>query len=201
MLRVFDLIFSFVGVILLLPFLMIIGCAVLFTSKGGIFYTQERIGKNGRPFKLLKFRTMKTGSDKKGLLTVGENDNRITRVGKVLRKYKIDELPQLLNVLFGTMSLVGPRPEVRKYVDLYTPEQRNVLNVKPGITDYASVYYMDENKLLSTADDPELMYIEEIMPDKIRWNMVFINKPTIANYFNVVWLTIDKLLKKFITRR
>jgi lipopolysaccharide/colanic/teichoic acid biosynthesis glycosyltransferase len=201
MLRIFDLIFSFIGVILLLPFLIIIGLLVFFTSKGGVFYTQERIGKNGKPFLLLKFRTMKNGSDKKGLLTVGENDKRITRIGRVLRKYKVDEFPQLLNVLFGSMSLVGPRPEVRKYVDLYTEEQRNVLKVKPGITDYASVYYIDENKLLSIAEDPEIMYIEEIMPDKIRWNMVFINKPTITNYFNVIWLTIDKLLKKLITRK
>jgi lipopolysaccharide/colanic/teichoic acid biosynthesis glycosyltransferase len=138
---------------------------------------------------------MRVGSDSEGLLTVGERDNRITRIGYVLRKTKIDELPQLMNVLKGDMSLVGPRPEVRKYTDMYTEEQRKVLCVRPGITDYASIEYVNENELLSTADDPERMYIEKVMPDKIKLNMKYLEHYTVGEYFKIIFLTFKSLVK------
>lgn len=162
-------------------------------SKGGGFYCQQRVGKGGKDFRLVKFRTMHIGADKQGLITVGGHDSRITRTGYYLRKYKIDELPQLFNVLKGDMSLVGPRPEVRKYVDLYTPEQRRVLNVRPGVTDYASIMYVDENTLLGQADDPDKMYIERIMPDKIRLNMKYIENHSLKEYFKIIWLTVKAI--------
>lgn len=163
-------------------------------SKGGGFYCQERVGKNGTTFKLLKFRSMRTGADKQGLITVGGHDSRITRMGYFIRKYKIDELPQLLNVLKGDMSLVGPRPEVRKYVDMYTDEQRRVLDIKPGITDYASIEYSDENVILGQADDPDKVYVEQIMPDKIRLNMRYIENHNLMEYFKIIFLTIKKIV-------
>ncbi len=141
-----------------------------------VFYLQTRVGLNGKDFKLFKFRTMHKDSDKKGLLTVGGRDPRVTTIGYYLRKYKLDELPQLFNVLFGTMSLVGPRPEVRKYVDLYTKEQQQVLSVKPGITDFASLEYINENDLLAKSSDPEKIYIDEIMPAKLALNSKYIQQ-------------------------
>ena len=136
---------------------------------------------------------MRPNSEKTGQLTVGGRDPRITEIGYVLRKYKIDELPQLLNVFFGQMSLVGPRPEVRKYVNLYSREQRNVLSVKPGVTDYASIEYADENEILGKADDPERVYIEKIMIEKLELNQKFIANPNLENYFNVIFLTLKKV--------
>ena len=136
---------------------------------------------------------MRPNSEKTGQLTVGGRDPRITEIGYVLRKYKIDELPQLLNVFFGQMSLVGPRPEVRKYVNLYSREQRNVLSVKPGVTDYASIEYADENETLGKADDPERVYIEKIMIEKLELNQKFIANPNLENYFNVIFLTLKKV--------
>ena len=159
MIRFFDIIFSALGLIVLLPIFAAICLKIKIGSKGGCFFIQERIGKDGKPFGLYKFRTMRIGADSEGLLTVGEHDARITHVGYFLRKTKMDELPQLLNVLKGDMSLVGPRPEVRKYVELYTEEQRKVLRVRPGITDYASIEYANENELLSKAEDPDRTYI------------------------------------------
>ena len=137
---------------------------------------------------------MQSGSDKKGLLTVGDNDSRITKVGKFIRKYKLDEFAQLLNVLKSDMSLVGPRPEVRKYVDLYNQEQLKVLSVKPGITDYASIEYKDENKILAKSDNPEKTYIEEVMPHKLELNMKFINEKSLYNYFKIIFLTIFRVI-------
>ena len=163
-------------------------------SRGGGFYVQERIGKDGRPFGLYKFRTMRQGSDQKGLLTVGGHDGRITRLGYFLRRYKLDELPQLWNVLKGDMSLVGPRPEVRRYVDLYTPEQRRVLSVKPGITDYASIAYVNENEILGSAEDPEKAYIEHVMPDKIKLNMRYIQNNSVTEYLKIIFLTLKSIL-------
>src|SRR5690349_21315668 len=145
--RLFDIVCSFVALIILLPLLLAIGILQVITTKGPVFFVQERVGKNGKGFKLFKFRTMHVNADKKGLLTIGGRDPRITRLGYYLRKYKLDELPQLLNVLMGTMSMVGPRPEVRKYVDLYNEEQRKVLEVRPGITDYASIEYFKESEI------------------------------------------------------
>lgn len=195
MIRLFDILFSALGLIILFPFFVVFYLLIRIESKGGAFYIQERIGKNGKPFGLYKFRTMRVGSDTEGLLTVGERDSRITRIGYILRKTKIDELPQLLNVLKGDMSLVGPRPEVRKYTDLYTEEQRKVLSVRPGITDYASIEYVNENELLSKADDPERMYIEEVMPDKIKLNMKYLKHYTVGEYFRIIFLTFKSLVK------
>lgn len=190
MIRLCDIIFSFLGLILLSPFLIIVAIWIKIDSRGPVLYRQFRVGLNGTDFKLLKFRSMRIHSDKAGLLTVGGRDSRITNAGYYLRKYKIDELPQLLNVFLGNMSLVGPRPEVRKYVDLYTELQKKVLQVKPGITDIASIAYKKENELLARSPDPEKTYIEEIMPEKLRLNMIFIENPGLVSYFKIIFKTI-----------
>lgn len=194
MTRLFDIIFSLVGLIVLLPAFLIIYILIITESAGGGFYCQERVGKGGSIFKLYKFRSMCIGSDKHGLITVGGRDSRITNVGYFIRKYKIDELPQLINVLKGDMSMVGPRPEVRKYVDMYTAEQRKVLSVRPGITDYASIEYADENTLLGQSANPDKTYVEEIMPDKIRLNMRYIENQNLKEYFKIIFLTIRKCI-------
>jgi lipopolysaccharide/colanic/teichoic acid biosynthesis glycosyltransferase len=195
MLRFSDFLFAFFGLFLLSPFFIFIALFIIIDSRGGIFYKQIRVGKNDRDFKLYKFRTMATGSDKGNLITIGVNDSRITKVGSFLRRYKLDELPQLINVLKGEMSLVGPRPEVRKYVDLYTDEQRKVLSVVPGITDYASIEYIDENRILGEASDPDRAYIELVMPDKIRHNMKYIENQCLREYFKIIFLTIYHIVK------
>ena len=189
MIRFFDILLSSIGLILLSPLLLLVYVLVRTESKGPGFYSQKRIGKDGEPFRLYKFRSMRRGSDKGHLITVGGRDSRITKVGYYIRKYKIDELPQLWNVLIGDMSLVGPRPEVERYVRLYTPEQRIVLSVKPGITDYASIAFSNENELLGQAKDPEEMYVNEIMPKKIEYNLNFINNRTLVEYFKIIFMT------------
>jgi len=196
LIRFFDILFSFLGLLILLPLMIIIYFLIILETKGGGFFSQNRVGRGGLDFKLLKFRTMKSGSDKRGLITVGRNDERLTKIGAIIRRYKLDELPQLINVLKGDMSLVGPRPEVRKYVDLYSPEQRLVLTVRPGITDYASIKYVDENIILGESDNPEKVYIEQIMPDKIRLNGRYIKEQGIKEYFNIIFLTIWHVIKK-----
>lgn len=196
MIRFFDVVFSVLGIVILSPLLVLVYIVIVIESKGGGFYKQERVGLNGIDFKLIKFRSMAIGSDKKGLITIGGNDPRITKMGLFIRKFKIDELPQLFNVLIGDMSLVGPRPEVRKYVDLYTKEQRKVLNVKPGITDYASIEYANENEILGKADDPDKMYINEIMPAKIELNIRYIDNKSFKEYFNIIFLTFFKIVSK-----
>ncbi len=197
MIRLFDILFSFLGLIVLSPILIIIAIWVKLSSKGPFFYKQTRIGKKGIPFSMIKFRSMFVDADKKGLLlTVGGRDPRITNVGYILRKYKLDELPQLWNVLIGNMSIVGPRPEVKKYVDLYTEEQKIVLSIKPGITDLASVTYQDENTLLEKQKDPERYYINTILPNKIRLNKIYIQKISIKLYFQIIFLTIKRVFKK-----
>jgi lipopolysaccharide/colanic/teichoic acid biosynthesis glycosyltransferase len=195
MIRILDVFFSIFGLLLLSPILFIISLIIQLESKGGIFYLQERIGKNGIPFKLFKFRSMAVGSDSKGLLTVGMNDARITKSGQFIRRYKIDELPQLINVLKGEMSLVGPRPEVKKYVDLYTETQRKVLSVKPGMTDLASIEFSHENEILETQENPEEYYIQEIMPKKIELNMLFIENTNLINYFKLILKTGLKIIR------
>jgi lipopolysaccharide/colanic/teichoic acid biosynthesis glycosyltransferase len=162
-------------------------------SKGPVFYMQTRVGKDNLDFKLFKFRTMTVDADKKGLLTVGHRDNRITRVGYYLRKYKMDELPQLLNVLLGDMSVVGPRPEVRKYVDMYNDRQQKVISVQPGITDYASIQYVNENELLKDAADPEQLYIDEIMPAKLELNLKYIENRGFWKDLGIIFLTIKAI--------
>ena len=195
MIRLCDIVFSAIGLLLLSPLFLIVYILIRCESKGGGFYCQQRVGKDGRMFDLYKFRSMRTGSDKKGLITVGGHDSRITRMGYFIRKYKIDELPQLWNVLKGDMSLVGPRPEVKKYVDLYTEEQRRVLSVRPGITDYASIEYVDENEILGNADDPDRVYVEEIMPAKIKLNMRYIENRNLNEYFKIIGLTFFNILR------
>ncbi len=194
MTRLFDIVFSFVGVCILSPMFFLIALLIVLDSRGGIFFRQFRVGKNNKDFMLLKFRTMAIGSDKKGLLTVGGKDSRITNVGYFLRKYKLDELPQLFNVLAGTMSLVGPRPEVRKYVDMYDAQQMKILSVKPGITDHASIEYSNENELLGASADPEKTYITEVMPAKIKLAMKYVDDPRIGSYFGLIFKTIFKIL-------
>jgi lipopolysaccharide/colanic/teichoic acid biosynthesis glycosyltransferase len=196
MIRFFDILFSLLGIVFLSPLLVVVYLMIIIESKGGGFYKQTRVGLNGVDFKLIKFRSMAIGSDKKGLITIGGNDDRITKTGLFIRKFKIDELPQLFNVINGNMSLVGPRPEVRKYVDLYTKEQREVLNIKPGITDYASIEYANENEILGKADDPDKMYIDEIMPAKIELNIKFIENKSLKEYFNIIFLTFLKIVLK-----
>lgn len=193
--RFFDIIISFIALILLLPIFFFIAVWIKCDSIGPIFYKQVRVGKDGVDFCLYKFRSMKVGADKRGFITIGGRDPRITRSGYFIRKYKLDELPQLLNVLIGDMSLVGPRPEVRRYVDLYTEEQRLVLSVRPGITDYASIEYIDENEILGKSLNPEKTYIEDIMPEKIRYNMKYINKPTLFEYFKIIFLTVFNIFR------
>lgn len=194
MIRLFDILFSTIGLLILSPLFLIIYIIIIIESKGGGFYSQTRVGKNGIPFAIYKFRSMRTDADKHGLITVGGRDPRITRIGYYIRKYKIDELPQLWNVLVGDMSLVGPRPEVQKYVDLYTEEQRKVLSVRPGITDYASIEYVDENILLAKSDDPDRTYVEVVMPAKIVLNMKYINNKSLKEYFKIIFLTLAKIV-------
>lgn len=191
--RLFDILLSLIILLVFLPFGLLISILIVVESRGGVFYIQERIGKDGKPFGLFKFRTMRPDSDKLGKLTVGMRDPRITKVGYFLRKYKLDEFPQFINVLLGDMSIVGPRPEVKEYVDLYTIEQRIVLSVKPGITDYASMEYFKENEILAKAQDPRKAYIEEVMPAKIELNKKYIKSPGVAHDLKIMWLTFRKI--------
>jgi lipopolysaccharide/colanic/teichoic acid biosynthesis glycosyltransferase len=193
MIRFFDVLFSFLGLLILSPIVFILALCIKFTSKGPVFYKQQRVGRYGKTFTLLKFRSMYIGSDKKGLLTVGGRDPRITPIGYFIRKYKLDELPQLWNVFVGEMSIVGPRPEVAKYVDLYNDEQRKILNARPGITDMASIKFSNENEILDKQPDPERYYIEQVMPEKITLNYIFIQRPTIRKYFTIIFLTAKKI--------
>lgn len=196
MTRILDVFFSLIGIILLSPLFLLIAIWIkLDDATGQVLYKQQRIGRYGKPFSLFKFRSMRTGSDKESLLTFSEGDSRITNSGRFIRRYKIDELPQLFNVLLGQMSIVGPRPEVKKYVDLYSDEQRNILNVRPGITDIASITYYNENKILEVQPEPERFYIQHIMPDKIKLNQHYINSPSVGNYFRIIFLTIKALFK------
>ena len=174
--RLMDIVISGGALLVIWPVLLVVALAIKIDDPGPVFYRQVRVGRGGKTFRIFKFRTMVVDADKKGLaITVGR-DNRITRVGALLRKTKLDELAQLINVFTGEMSFVGPRPEVPKYVDMYTPYQRQVLLVRPGITDYASIAYRNENDLLAGSDDPEKMYIEKIMPDKIELNMKYLRE-------------------------
>ncbi|MEI7504402.1 MAG: sugar transferase [Paludibacter sp.] len=196
MIRFFDILFSLLGIIILFPFFVIIYLLIVFESRRSGFYLQVRVGKNGGDFVLYKFRSMRVGADKKGLITIGARDPRLTKIGFRLKEFKLDELPQLFNVLKGDMSLVGPRPEVRKYVDLYTAEQLQVLQVRPGLTDYASIQYVDESMILGRALNPEKLYIAEIMPHKIQLNLKYIQNQSVKEYFRLIILTFSVILKK-----
>jgi lipopolysaccharide/colanic/teichoic acid biosynthesis glycosyltransferase len=192
--RTFDIFFALLALLVFLPFGLFLALIIVLESKGGVFYAQERIGQFGKPFKLLKFRSMRQNADKSGLLTVGMKDNRITKSGVFIRKFKLDEVPQFINVLKGEMSIVGPRPEVKKYVDHYNTEQRLILNVKPGITDYASLEYFRENEILGNASDPEKAYLDVVMPDKIRINQKYLSNPSISEDLKIIFLTALKIL-------
>lgn len=193
--RFIDIIASGLGLMFLSPFFILLAIWIKCDSNGPVFYKQVRVGRDGIDFSLFKFRSMRIGSDKGSLITIGGRDSRVTNSGYYIRKYKLDELPQLINVFIGDMSLVGPRPEVRRYVELYTSEQYKVLAIRPGITDYASIMYMDENVLLEKSSDPEKTYIEEIMPTKINLNMRFINNPSLYEYLKIIILTIIKIIR------
>ena len=192
--RIFDITLSLFGLIILLPFMLIIAILIKIDSKGPVFFKQIRVTKNGKEFKIFKYRTMRVGSDKYSQITVGK-DGRITKIGSFLRKYKLDEIPQLINVLIGDMSLVGPRPEVPKYVALYTDEQKEILKVRAGITDYASIEFSDENDLLASEEEPEKAYLEKIMPKKIELNKKYLSEVSILTDIKIILLTIKKILK------
>lgn len=193
--RAMDIVLSACALAILWPLLLLIALAIWIDDPGPVFYRQVRVGRNGKTFRIFKFRSMVMDADKKGLaITVGR-DSRITRVGAVLRKTKLDELAQLLNVFLGQMSFVGPRPEVPKYVELYTPYQRQVLLVRPGITDYASIAYRNENDLLAGAPNPEAMYIEQIMPDKIELNMKYLREISPLADIRLILKTIVAVIK------
>ncbi|WP_339006829.1 sugar transferase [Fusobacterium animalis] len=192
--RIFDTTLSLFGLIILLPFMLIIAILIKIDSKGPVFFKQIRVTKNRKEFKIFKYRTMRVGSDKYSQITVGK-DSRITKIGSFLRKYKLDEIPQLINVLIGDMSLVGPRPEVPKYVALYTDEQKEILKVRAGITDYASIEFSDENDLLASEEEPEKAYIEKIMPKKIELNKKYLSEISILTDIKIILLTIKKILK------
>ncbi|WP_299590831.1 sugar transferase [Mucilaginibacter sp.] len=192
--RIFDIVFALASIFLLTPLFFLIAVFITLNSNGGIFYMQNRVGKNGCVFKLFKFRTMFINSDHLGLLTIGNHDHRITPVGYWLRKFKLDELPQLFNVLIGDMSFVGPRPEVNKYVKLYNETQLRVLSVKPGITDWASIQYFNENELLAHSDDPEKFYIDEIIPSKIIQNLGYIDRRSFWMDIKIMLYTLKRLI-------
>lgn len=188
--RLFDIVASGCGLLVLSPLFIVLAIWIKLDSKGPVFYKQSRVGQYNKDFLLYKFRSMRIGSDKKGLITVGNRDPRITKSGYFIRKYKLDEFPQLINVLAGDMSLVGPRPEVRKYVDLYTEEQLHVLDVKPGITDLASIRYRNENEILEKVENPDEYYINVVMQDKLKINLEYVNNHSF-------WYDISLILKTF----
>lgn len=192
--RLLDITASGLGLIFLSPLFLIVALWIKYDSPGPVFYRQSRVGRYGKDFRLFKFRSMRVGSDKKGLITVGGHDPRVTRSGYYIRKYKLDELPQLINVFIGDMSLVGPRPEVRKYVDLYTPEQLHVLDVRPGITDLASIRYRNENELLAKASDPEQYYREVVMQDKLRINLQYISDHSFFRDLKIIFMTFKVII-------
>ncbi|MDB4999567.1 MAG: polysaccharide biosynthesis polyprenyl glycosylphosphotransferase [Mucilaginibacter sp.] len=194
--RVFDFCFALIGLICLTPLFIVIACIIRLDSRGNIFYVQRRIGRNGIEFLLYKFRTMYVHSEQLGLLTIGYRDYRITHIGYWLRRYKLDELPQLFNILIGNMSFVGPRPEVRKYVETYTKQQQRVLLIKPGITDWASILYYNENEILAKSENPEYLYINEIIPTKILQNLNYIDRHNLWIDLRIIFQTLKKVINK-----
>lgn len=192
--RTFDIVASGCGLIVLSPLFAVLAIWIKADSKGPVFYRQVRVGKDNKDFRLFKFRSMRPDSDKVGLITVGGRDPRVTRSGYYIRKYKLDEFPQLINVFKGDMSLVGPRPEVRKYVDMYSPQQMRVLDVKPGITSLASIRYRNENEILAAADDPDKAYIEQLMPDKLAIDLEYVDKATLWNDIKLIFSTFREII-------
>lgn len=193
--RLFDILASGFGLICLSPLFAVLAVWIKCDSPGPVFYRQVRVGRGNKDFRIFKFRSMRVGSDKKGLITVGGHDPRVTRSGYYIRKYKLDEFPQLINVFIGDMSLVGPRPEVRKYVDMYTPDQLRVLDVRPGITSLASLRYRNENELLAQAEDPDRCYVEKVMPDKLAIDLEYVRKANLLTDIKLIFATIASIIK------
>ena len=194
--RLFDIIASGMGLICLSPLFAVLAIWIKCDSQGPVFYRQVRVGRGNNDFSLFKFRSMRPDSDKLGLITVGGRDPRVTRSGYYIRKYKLDEFPQLINVFLGDMSLVGPRPEVRKYVEMYTPEQMKVLSVRPGITSLASIRYRNENDILAAAEDPDKCYIEQVMPDKLAIDLEYVKQATLLNDIRLIFSTFKEIITK-----
>lgn len=194
--RLFDIFASGLGLICLSPLFAVLAIWIKCDSKGPVFYRQVRVGKGNSDFQIFKFRSMKPDSDKLGLITVGGRDPRVTRSGYYIRKYKLDELPQLINVFIGNMSLVGPRPEVRKYVDMYSPEQLHVLDVRPGITSLASLRYRNENDVLAKAENPDKAYVEKVMPDKLRIDLEYVDKASFWTDIQLIFSTLKSIVSK-----
>lgn len=193
--RLFDIVVSALALCVLAPVLLMLALVVALGSPGGAFFRQERVGLNGRTFKLLKFRSMRPGSESRGQITVGARDPRITGVGHFMRKTKLDELPQLFNILQGDMSVVGPRPEVPRYVALYTTEQRQVLSVRPGLTSLASITYINENELLGRSNDPERTYVEDVMPAKLALDLQYVREQSLGLDLRIMFGTLMALFR------
>ena len=194
--RIFDIVASGLGLIVLSPLYLILAVWIKLDSRGPVFYRQVRVGRNNKDFRIFKFRSMRVGSDKGSLVTIGGHDPRITRSGYFIRKFKFDELPQLINVFIGDMSLVGPRPEVRHYVDYWTPEQMHVLDVRPGITDPASIKFRNENELMEQAEDPEKYYIEVIMQEKLKLYLEYVNNHSFFGDIGLIFKTFWVIVKE-----
>jgi lipopolysaccharide/colanic/teichoic acid biosynthesis glycosyltransferase len=194
--RIFDIVLSLVGLLLLSPFLIVIALVIKFQDGGSVFFRGVRVGLHAKEFRIFKFRTMVVDAEKIGPSSTSDEDSRITRFGRSLRKHKLDELPQLINVLLGDMSIVGPRPEVRKFVDLYTKEEKVILKVKPGITDWASLWNSDEGAILAGSDDPDRDYLEKIRPEKIRLQLKYIEEQSFLVDMRIIFLTILAVLRR-----
>lgn len=194
--RFFDIVASGFGLIILSPLFLIIAIWIKLDSKGPVFYRQVRVGRYNKDFRIFKFRSMRVGADKGSLVTIGGRDPRVTRSGYWIRKFKLDELPQLINVFIGDMSLVGPRPEVRHYVDYWTPEQMNVLDVRPGITDPASIKFRNENELMEKSENPEKYYIEVIMQEKIKLYLEYVEKHNFFYDIGLIFKTFWVIVKE-----
>lgn len=194
--RLFDIVASGLGLIVLSPLFLILAIWIKLDSEGPVFYRQVRVGYKNKDFRIFKFRSMRVGADKGSLVTIGGRDPRVTKSGYWIRKFKLDELPQLINVFIGDMSLVGPRPEVRHYVDYWTPEQMHVLDVRPGITDPASIKFRNENELMEQADDPEKYYIEVIMQEKIKLYLEYVEKHSFWYDLGLIFKTFWVIVKE-----
>lgn len=192
--RAFDIAASSIGLLILSPLFAIMAIWIKTDSEGPVFYKQVRVGRGNRDFKIFKFRSMKVGADKGSLISIGNEEQRVTRPGKFIRKYKLDEFPQLINVLIGDMSFVGPRPEVRHYVNYWTEEQMEVLSIRPGITDPASIRFRNESEILGKVDDPEKYYIENVMQEKLAMNLEYIRHNTIWNDIKIIFKTFSAIL-------
>lgn len=194
--RLFDIFASGLGLLFLSPLFLVLAIWIKLDSPGPVFYRQVRVGRHNKDFRIYKFRSMKVGADKQGLITVGGHDPRITRSGYFIRKYKLDEFPQLINVFVGDMSLVGPRPEVRKYVDMYTPEQMHVLDVRPGVTSLASIRYRNENELLDKAEDPDQFYTDVVMQDKLAIDLEYVRNASFWYDIKLIFQTFWEIVSK-----